>query len=129
MAKSISTSQDLIDSRDVIARIRELERDRDAAETPEEWETENPGDAEELKALTDLQDEADGYSDWRHGATLIRDSYFEDYARDLADDLHGRAARDASWPFDYIDWEKAADALKMDYTSVSFGGEDYWVRS
>jgi len=166
-----SNSDDVIDSRDVIRAIRDLEDEREqladavteaedafrelvgvsysdataeqidendaedaestllaARAALQEWdEDEDQGGA--LKALRDLEGEAEGYSDWRHGATLIRDSYFEDYARQTAEDIHGRGVADASWPFDCIDWEKAADALKQDYTCVDFDGVEYWVRS
>lgn len=82
----------------------------------------------ELQPLLDLQDEAEPYCpDWRHGATLIADSYFEEYAYELAKDI-GAVNEDMSWPCDCIDWTKAADGLKMDYTSVDFDGETYWVR-
>lgn len=112
----ISNSTDVIDSRDVIARIKELEGTEDADEQTE------------LKALLALQEEAEGYSpDWKYGATLIRDSYFEDYARELADDI-GAIKSDAQWPATCIDWKQAADELKQDYTSVEFDGVTYWVR-
>lgn len=62
-----------------------------------------------------------------YGATLVRDSYFEDYARELAEDC-GLIQRDAHWPNDCIDWERAARELQMDYTSVEFDGVEYWVR-
>lgn len=143
----INNAADVIDSRDVIARIEELqderqsladaleeaEADDDAAATEaaqaalQEWD--GSEDRDELRALLALQDEARGYSDWQYGATLIRDSYFADYARDLAEDLHGGKIRDAEWPMSHIDWEAAADALQQDYTCVSFDGVDYWVRS
>jgi len=76
--------------------------------------------------LQALEAEAEGYSDWRHGAQLIADSYFEKYAQELAEEL-GQVSD--SWPFSCIDWEKAADELKQDYTSVDFDGVTYWVRS
>lgn len=83
----------------------------------------------ELKLLEEVAEEASGYSgDWRHGATLIRESYFEDYAMQFAEDLHGNAVREASWPFDCINWEQAADALKGDYTGIDFDGVTYYVR-
>src|SRR5262249_21618457 len=135
-------TDDVIDSRDVIARIEELQDERqslqdeyDDAEddgkaeriTLAEWDRDN---GSELAALLALQDEAEDYSDdWQHGATLIRDTYFEDYARELAEDLHGDAIRQASWPLLCIDWEKAARELQQDYTSVDFDGVTYWVRS
>lgn len=90
----------------------------------DEWS----GDSAEILAkLEKLQEDAEGYSDWRHGATLIADHYFETYARDYSEDINGTDSK--GWPFDYIDWEKAADALKMDYTMVTYGTTDYWVRS
>ena len=174
----VNNEMDVIDSRDVIARIEELEDLRDSAEmdaksqneeldelerelagaeTEEDKEAiqekidDHPGRAtkvfsndgkreyyasddfgedeeEELHILLDLQDECEGYSDWRHGETLIRDSYFTEYAQQLADDL-GYIKKDVNWPYDCIDWEKAADELKTDYTSVDFDGVEYWIRS
>lgn len=82
----------------------------------------------ELKSLLALAEEASGSPDWSHGEALIRDSYFEDYARELADDI-GAINSDAGWPTCHIDWEAAADALKQDYTSVDFDGVEYWIRS
>ena len=149
MANSISNSDDIIDSRDVIKRIAELESEiEDAYESDKEtavaegtsedtfppiveWmESETcPAldEVEELRTLKSLQEQAEGYSDWTHGATLIRDSYFEKYAEELADDL-GLLPKDAAWPATCIDWEKAATELQADYTSVDFDGIDYWIR-
>lgn len=114
----ITNAEDIIDSRDVIARIEYLEdlEERDEDETAE------------LTALKALADEASGYAaDWRHGEALIRDSYFEEYAQQLADDI-GAIPRDASWPMTCIDWEQAARELQQDYTSVDFDGVTYWIR-
>jgi len=33
------------------------------------------------------------------------------------------------WPFSYIDWEAAADALRQDYLMVDFDGVNYWIRA
>lgn len=85
-------------------------------------------ESKELGALEALAEEANGSPDWQYGEGLIRDSHFEDYARQLAEDV-GAMPDDARWPCTCIDWEKAADELKMDYTSVSFDGVDYWIRS
>lgn len=117
----ISNRDTVIDSRDIIARIRELERDTDNEIASED-------DAEELRVLRALQDEAGPYCEWADGATLIRDSYFVEYAQELAEDI-GAIGHDLPWPACHIDWDAAADALKMDYTSVEFDGETYWVRS
>lgn len=128
---TISNTDDIIDSRDVIARIESLESERDADpenRTAEEWAAYYPDDAAELAALTSLADQAEGYaSDWHHGEVLIRDSYFKEYAMQLADDI-GAINRDASWPNTCIDWDQAARELQMDYTAVEFDGVTYWVR-
>lgn len=120
---------DIIDSRDVIARIEELESEREIAKEddsgPDAWDAAN---GEELRALKALADEAEGCADWRHGEALIRDSYFETYAQELADDC-GMINSDSTWPNNCIDWEKAARELQMDYTSVDFDGVTYWIRS
>ncbi len=128
---SIDNTDDMIDSRDVIARIEELESERDADpenRTPEEWAEHYPDDAAELAALKAFAEEAEGYApDWRYGATLIRDSYFTEYAEQLADDI-GAIDRNARWPLSCIDWDKAASELQQDYTGVEFDGVTYWVR-
>lgn len=87
----------------------------------------NGPDGRELAALVAFRDEASGYCDWHSGATLIRESYFEDYARELAEDLHGSEIRDAKWPFSCIDWERAAEELRQDYTAAEFDGVTYYV--
>ncbi len=82
---------------------------------------------QELADLEALQDDTEGYApDWKHGATLIRNSYFTKYAQELADDL-GLLARDSAWPYTCIDWERAARELQYDYTQVEFAGVTYWV--
>lgn len=112
MARGTPTNSDnVIDSRDVIDAIENGDLE-----------------GEELKALEDLAEEAEGSPDWPHGETLIRDSYFEDYARELAEDT-GMVKGNEDWPLRHIDWEAAADELKGDYFSVDFDGVDYWIRS
>jgi multidrug efflux pump subunit AcrA (membrane-fusion protein) len=172
-----SNSDDIIDSRDIIARIEELTGYKDALDAAREALTEAQtaadaaqkafdenedaeqydalnvarddaelaatdaegkvdvaevdfGDEEqaELAALEALQGEADGYlSGWRDGVTLIRDSHFEEHAREFAEDI-GAIPANAPWPCTCIDWKKAAKVLQQEYTSVSFDGVDYWIR-
>ena len=83
---------------------------------------------EEQEELADLDNLESEITDWRHGESMIPESEFEDYARELAemDDLDQKASR---WPYTCIDWEKAADDLKQAYTPVSYQGEDYFVRA
>lgn len=113
----ITASEDIIDSRDVIGRIEYLDGFDDEEALAE---------LAALKALAE-QCENGGVEDWQYGATLIRDSYFVTYAQEYAEDVV-EGMSDARWPFTHIDWEAAADELKMDYTSVDFDGVTYWVR-
>jgi hypothetical protein len=146
---SISKFDEIIDSRNVIKRIEELEEERqslqddvdiantedppnpsalnEAEEALSEWDSGD--DAEELKTLKALAEEGEGYSDdWRHGAQLINEDYFETYAREFAEDMHGAEMRSASWPFSCIDWEQAAAELQQDYSAIDFDGQTFWVR-
>ena len=128
-SKTISNTDDIIDSRDVIKRIEYLEAEVEECELCKAGEGDcEDSDHDEYRALKELAEEAEGYApDWTFGEALIRDSYFEDYARELAEDI-GAIKGDESWPLSFIDWERAADALKQDYTSVTFDGVDYWIR-
>lgn len=120
MSNTISNTDDIIDSRDIIARIAELEGIDSSINGLEESD-----EATELVMLRELEDEAEGVGDWKYGAQLIRDSYFGTYARELA----GAIKDDTQWPCTCIDWKQAARELQMDYTSVDFDGVTYWVRS
>jgi antirestriction protein len=118
LAKDISNSDDIIDSRDITARIAELT----ALTEPDEY------DAEELVKLKALEEAAKEYTtEWESGEALIRDTYFTDYAQEEAYDL-GTVSRNLEWPTAFIDWEAAADNLKIDYAEVDFDGETYWIR-
>ncbi len=120
--REISNSDDIIDSRDVIARIEYLEGEVEGDNATEE-------DQAELKALKALAEEGEQYApDWTFGEGLIRNSYFTEYAEQLAEGI-GTIDRNASWPLSFIDWGAAAEALKQDYTSVDFDGVEYWMRS
>lgn len=108
-------------------------------EEQQEWETawdlwealepSDPLDNDErcrLAALTSLRDEFD-HRDWRDGVTLIPENDFEDYARQMAEDC-GYCNSDNPL-VRYVDWDKWAHDVQMDYTSVEFDGETYYYRS
>lgn len=154
MANSISSNDDIIDVRDVIARFEELEGELNDAMTDNE-EKHNFTDLQEYvnAAIADcsaahqhkLHDEAEEYEtlrklleelkgeggdeDWRgdwYPITMIRDSYFEEAMDELLEDCGDLK------PFEkrpsYIKIEIDYDALQMDYTSVEFEGVTYWYR-
>lgn len=104
--------------------------------TPEEIDysvaaLDNPGDDfngnEELHALKELRAAFENYTDWNSGAVLIRETYFQEYAQQLAEDI-GAIDREAAWPACHIDWEAAAESLQMDYTGAEFDGVTYYAR-
>ncbi len=138
MSREISNTDDIIDSRDVIERLEELETEReelaDAVEQDAnestigelaDWDEEN---GDELKTLKAFAEEGEGFSDWRHGECFVRDSYFKEYAQQLAEDI-GAIPNDAQWPCTCIDWDQAARELQMDYSSAEFCGITYYARS
>lgn len=123
---TLDLSADLIDVRDLIARVEELEELEEGKHlTRPELE-----ELEELKAImADLQGMG-GDEQWRgdwYPLTLIRDSHFRDYAEELADDC-GMIPKDAKWPLNCIDWEQAARELRYDYSGVDIDGMTYWTR-
>jgi hypothetical protein len=142
------SAQDLMDDNTAAEKIADLEsaQGRLAEEKgPEYGETvgqyhyfighdegigafDSEADCHEWCALRDLVAEASGYAaDWEHGETLIRDSYFKEYAQELAEDCD-MVKGDATWPNNCIDWNQAARELQMDYTAVDFDGVTYWIR-
>lgn len=111
-----SNTADIIDSRDIIARIEELseQEERDADETAE------------LAALRKVAKQAEPCApDWVYGESLVRDSYFETYAREYVEECHEVPTR---WPFSCIDWEQVAREFQVNYTAVDYDGVTYWVR-
>lgn len=135
---AISNNDDIIDSRDVMERIEELKYEwaEVTGDDPDDYDMGRDDwavglgedGADELVALLALAEEgADYAADWMYGETLIRDSYFKEYAMELAEDM-GVLPSEYLWPTSYIDWDAAARDLQMDYTTVDFDGVTYWVR-
>ena len=117
----VTKYDDIIDSRDVITRIEEIMEEHGRFPNDDALR-------HELESLQSLNDEAEGYApDWRYGEVLIRDSHFQTYAQELAEEI-GAIDSNARWPNTCIDWDQAARELQMDYTSISFDGVTYWVR-
>lgn len=143
----INFNDDMIDSRNILARLRYLdgeletareerienfeaensrevtddEREKFENETPPEWEH-----AEEHKSLSEIIEEI-GETAAHYGVTLVNDSHFEDYAEDYARDVCGMSGSE-KWPFNHIDWEKAANELQSDYTQIEIDGQTFWYQ-
>ena len=122
--REITNSENTIDSREIVERIEYLE----SLELDESDEDEiDESNKEELRLLKALAEECEGYGDWIQGIALIREDFFEEYAREFAEDI-GAISDDVSWPCNCIDWERAARELKIDYTEVDFDGVSYLFR-
>lgn len=147
---------DVIDSRDIIARLEELTEELEAHTEAEDEaqdavnnldeDTPDTGEAEalaaakkalsdweeensaELAALTALAKECEDYAgDWQHGETLIRRSYWVNYVQELLEDC-GDLPRDLPH-YIAIDWDATARNIEADYASVDFDGVEYLIRS
>ena len=68
VSTEIDNTQDIIDSRDVIARLDYLGPD---------IEDVDPDDLDEYNALIELAEEGESLSDWQYGEVLVRDQMFE----------------------------------------------------
>ena len=125
---TIDLTADIIDVRDIINRFEALEVEShtwcDDGDDADAWA--------ELNALQSILANLVGYGgdeQWRgdwYPITLVRDSYFTDYAREMLEDC-GTIPRDLpSWV--EIDWDATARNVRDDYTPVEIDGATYWYR-
>lgn len=115
----------VFDSRDAEQRIEELRESIDS-----ELRFVDLGEEEELEDLLSFKEEAIstfGEQCWDDGITFVADHYFQEYAKQVAEDI-GAIDPDARWPLSCIDWEDAAEQLKYDYCEISLGADTYWGR-
>lgn len=137
MTIDFTNAPEIIDSRDVIERIEELESFaeyiEELAEDPDEnydelIDVRDEYDADEYDALVEFRDSgADLVSDWEHGETFIREDAFTDYAMELLSGIGYLPADMPGWIV--IDREETADNMKIDYTEYTFRGETYYARA
>lgn len=134
---TVDLSADVIDVRDIIARVLELRDERDAYNeemgSPDAWDGVPDGEPEELAMLEGILSELAGYGGDKefdgdlYPVVLIADSYFQEYTQNLAEEC-GMVDTNARWPMNCIDWEKAAWELQMDYSNILIHGATYWYR-
>lgn len=151
--KDWQIGDDVLDTRDIDAKIEELEdlqiqfegcrqayeevmEDLDSFEADEfdnarhHWleaqEDFSAAEREELQALLDFKADLEDYCDWGYGEFMIHENYRVDYTRSLASDI-GAVGENADWI--QIDWKATADELfRYDYTSADLQGHTYYVR-
>ena len=109
-----------LDSRDIVERLNYLEN------LPKEEVQEEEEYPDEYKELFDLREEI-GKKYFDFGITFIEVDYWEEYAEELAYDV-GLADRNNTTFNWYIDWEKWAEALSQDYSSVNLGSYEYYYQ-
>lgn len=159
--RTVDNTEDLIDTRDLITAIEDLEGDFEALteavdEAQEAYDDFNESSeslrddggkaaelhddlaaarealadwdgGEELASLKAFAEQVEGYAaDYLHGETLIRESYFTDYAEELVKECYGLPQDLPSWIV--IDWEATANNIKVDYSEAEFDGVTYYFR-
>ena len=95
-----------------------------------EWESDRNSELTDLDALLSELAGKGGCTEWEgewYPSLLVNDSYFEEFARQEAVGL-GYAKDSSSWPYNCIDWERAAYLLRQDYIPVDFDGATFWYR-
>jgi len=121
MYNEIDNTKDIIDSRDIIERIKELYEGLELNEL-EGYEK------DEYEALTELKKQCGYSNDWIYGLALIHEDYFTEYCEDLCKSC-GYLSDDI--PFfisNNINWEGIADDLLIDYSEADFDGQTYYFR-
>lgn len=116
------TTSKVIDSRDIIERIEELEANSD-----EEGDGLDNDEREELALLNEFKDTFEQYGEWEDGAQLISANYWIEYVQEMLEDT-GEIPRDLPH-YIAIDWEKTADNISYDYSIDDVGGESWYVRN
>jgi hypothetical protein len=128
---------DVIDVRDIIERLEELESllDEYLAKHDDscigDWAEVSPEEHKELSMLVSLMEEMAGYGgdeQWRgdwYPLTLIRESHFTDYTEELVRDCYQLTGLP---DFVHIDWEATARDVQVDYTPIDVDGATYFYR-
>jgi hypothetical protein len=123
----LDLNADIIDVRDIIARVEELE-----TEMPEnDNDVRNWVDLDEYTKLTEILDDLKGEGgdeQWRgdwYPVTLICEDHFTEYAEQLVCECHDLSKLPN---FVHIDWEATAREVKTDYSEVSVDGFTYFYR-
>ena len=95
---SITNDMDVIDSRDIIDRLEEMEADLreqyESEETPltfNEWlEDTKDEDIDDYLTLKEFAEKCEQYSsDWEYGVILIHEDYFHEYMDQMIEDCYG----------------------------------------
>jgi len=136
----ISSTDNIIDSRDVAKRLEDLEADRDMylsdIEEAKNLEEENTYinalewfDTEyidEINELRELMNDIMELRGWEDGLTLVHEDYFTKFVIQELKDV-GDLPRDLPWYIE-IDEEATVNNLKDEYIPIEFDNTTYYVR-
>lgn len=126
MKTQLDLNADIIDVRDIIARVEELEGEMPDGDDARNWE-----DADEYATLTSILEDLQGQGgdeQWRgdwYPVTLIAESYFIEYAQELVCEVENLGDLPH---YVEIDWEATARNVAMDYSTVEVDGIEYLFR-
>ncbi len=126
MKTQLDLNADIIDVRDIIARVEELEGEMPDGDDARNWE-----DADEYATLTSILEDLQGQGgdeQWRgdwYPLTLIAESYFVEYATNLVCEVENLG----NLPhYVEIDWIATARNVGTDYSTVEVDGVEYLFR-
>ena len=135
-------SDDIFDSRDVEARIEELEQSFDAwmksgdpnateyntddYDSSRDYWVQNTDEGEEFETLKEFKD-AVYYSQWEDGMKFIAEHHFEDDCREYV--LENGEIDRSSDLVDYIDWKRLANNMRWEFKNVELEGETFLYRA
>ena len=122
---TLDLSADVIDVRDIIARVEEIKHEEWAGRATETLYVERLDLQNILQDLKGYGGDEQYEGDW-YPVTLIRESYFTEYTRELLADCDILPPKIP----DYIeiDWHATARNIQVDYSSVEIDGATYWYR-
>jgi hypothetical protein len=75
-------------------------------------------------SVSEALNDAMGY----YGPTLMSEDYFPSYVQEFVTDCGYLPDNLPSFIASNIDWDGVADDMKQDFTSVTFDGEDWYIR-
>jgi DNA repair exonuclease SbcCD ATPase subunit len=109
-----------------VEAVDEAQTELDEAQT-ELDDAESNFTQDERQELAELEELESEVSEWCWGATLIPESDFTDYCRELLVDRDDLPSDLPSYVV--IDWEATADNLRADYSEGEYNGTTYLFRS
>lgn len=138
-------SRDLIEYRDEIANdivnlyndyMTEIDEDWDELSDIEDVNFDedafveaNQDEVDEYRTITEFCEEIDSYCpDFEYGVSIIHEIYFEDYCRELVEDIGDLPRNLPEYIENNIDWSGVAHDLKVDYSEAEYNGDTYYFR-